>query len=703
MHAGPAFLQNLALVLCVAAAATIVFQRLRQPVVFGYLLAGMIVGPYLPIPLAVDEPTIRSLAELGVVLLMFGLGLEFNLKRLFQVGGTAGLIALGETSVLLWVGVVIGTLLGWGGLASVYLGAAIAFSSTTIIAKAFEEQHARGRFTGLVLGVLIMEDLVAIFLLAVLTAVSSGGGVSVGSLGATAIRLATFLIGLVGIGLLVVPRTMRLVVRMNRPETTLIAAIGIAFGAALLALFFGYSVALGAFIAGSLVAESGEERAVEPLVKPVRDIFVAVFFVAVGMTIDPAMIGRHWLLILVLSATVVLGKVFAVTVSSFLTGAGPRTAIQSGMSMGQIGEFSFIIAGMGLATGTAPRELYAIVVGVSAITTLATPWLIWSSDVTAAFVDRKLPHAIQTYVSLYGTWIATVRARRGGAPERSRVRRLVRLVLLDAIALAVVVIGASLEMERLVELLVSWAALRAPVAHVVVIAGWLILGVPLLLGLLRTVRMLGLELAMRAMPAVSEGAVDIAAAPRRALVVTLQLAIVFAIGLPLLAITEPFLPPFRLAVVLAFLLVGLGIGFWRSATNLQGHARAGAEVVAAALASQMASDKEADHLQDAMEHIYTIVPGLGEPVPLRVPDGSTVAGRTLAQVNLRGLTGATVLAILRDGEQVVVPAGKEELRAGDVLAVAGTAESVEAARELVASRHDASVSVATRVIARGWP
>src|SRR3972149_598136 len=241
MQDAHAFLENVALVLCVAGVTTVVCQRLRQPVVFGYLLAGMSVGPPLPIPLFADEAIVRTLSELGVILLMFALGLEFSLRKLLRVGTTAGLIALAETSFMVWLGFLLGRLFGWTTIESVFAGAIIAISSTTIIVKTFDEQRLTGRVTELVLGILILEDLFAILLLAILTTVATGSSLTLGAFTTTAVRLGTFLAVLVGVGLLLVPRAVRWIVRINRPETTLIASIGICFAAALLADAFGYS------------------------------------------------------------------------------------------------------------------------------------------------------------------------------------------------------------------------------------------------------------------------------------------------------------------------------------------------------------------------------------------------------------------------------------------------------------------------------
>jgi monovalent cation:H+ antiporter-2, CPA2 family len=691
LHDAHDFLQTLAVVLCAAAVTTVVFHRLRQPVVFGYLLAGMIVGPHVPIPIVADEATVRTLAETGVILLLFALGLEFSLRKVIRVGPTAGGVAVVETSLMVLLGYVLGRAFGWTTIESVYAGAIVAISSTTIIAKAFEERRVTGPFTQLVLGVLVFEDLIAIFLLAILTAVSAGSSVSAASLAATGLRLAIFLAGLIGLGLLLIPRAVRALVRMGRPETTLIATMGICFAAALLALGFGYSVALGAFIAGSLVAESGHEKTVEHLIQPVRDVFAAIFFVSVGMLIDPVLVAQHWVPVVVLTAVVIVGKVVAVTVSAFLVGYTPRTAVQTGMSLAQIGEFSFIIAGIGLATGATRGFLYPVAVAISAITTLTTPWLIRYAGPAASYVDRKLPRPLQTFVALYGSWIERLRTTRGNGARRPRTRRLVGLVLLDAAVMAAVIVGTALEMGRFSTMLASRTGFTEGFARIAVAALATAVVFPLFVGLVRTARQLGLALALSALPAPDKG-VDLAAAPRRALVVTLQLVIVIVSTCVIVIATHPFLPPVRSAVVtglvLGALFVGLGIAFWRTATDLHGHARAGAEIIVAALAQQMAAepgDAALSTSDERMERVRAVLPGLGEPVPLRVAPGSPASGRSLADINLRGITGATVLAILREQEQVLMPSGPQVIREGDLLAVVGSRDAVESARALVAS------------------
>lgn len=670
--------------MCVAAVATVVFQRLRQPVIFGYLLAGMIVGPHIAIPLVADQQTVQALSELGVILLMFSLGLEFSMRKLVHVSRSAGLVALFECSVMVSVGYLVGQTLGFTRIESIFAGAMTGISSTTIIVKAFEEQKVKGRVTELVFGILIIEDLIAIFLLTVLTTVARSGSISPSDLAMTAVRLVMFLAPLIGFGLLTVPRAIRAVQRLGRPETTLVASIGICFAAALLALSFGYSVALGAFIAGSLIAESGHEHEIERLVRPVRDMFVAIFFVSVGMMIDPAALSEHWRSVLTLTLAVILGKVLAVTIGSFLAGHGRRTAMKAGMSLAQIGEFSFIIASVGVAAGVIGGWMYPVAIAVSAVTTLTTPLLIKLSNRAAASIDHWLPEPIQTVAALYGSWIERVRSSPRAPTERSAVNRVVRIILLDAALITALVIGVDLEIDRLSVIVGQMLGMAADRVRFLIVLVSGLIAVPLIYGLITSAKALGNRLARRAFADAQKGKIDPAHAPRGALVILIQLAVVLAVGIPVVAITQPFLPPHQGAFVLALLTLVLLLALWRNAANLQGHARAGAQIIASALSHQMASTDGASGDAKLLDDVNTILPGLGEPVAIRVIPQSIAVGRSLAQLNLRGATGATILAIRRGDQQIPTPLGREVIHSGDVLAVAGAHDAIAVARAIFA-------------------
>ncbi|HEX5035226.1 MAG TPA: cation:proton antiporter, partial [bacterium] len=489
------FLKALAVVLCVAAVTTVLFQRLRQPVVLGYILAGLIVGPHVPIPLVANAEVIQTLSELGVILLMFSLGLEFSIAKLIKVGPTAGVTAVVQCSIMFWLGFLIGKAFGWTVQESLYTGAIIAISSTTISAKAFNEQKIGGHLRELVVGILIVEDLIAILLMAVLTAISTGAGLSAPALAVTVGRLALFLLVLVIVGLMVVPRAIRSISKLGSAETTLVASIGICFAVALLALEFGYSVALGAFLAGALVAESGEAAKIEHLIEPVRDMFAAIFFVSVGMMIVPKMLVTHWQAILVITVVVIAGKVFSVALGTLLTGEGVRTSVRSGMSLAQIGEFSFIIAGLGLSLNAIGEFLYPVAVAVSAVTTLTTPWLIKSSDKAANFVENKLPRPIQTFASLYGSWLDQLRKSPAKKSTGAAIRRALALLLVDFAALAGLIIAASINYPRAMVFASGSLGLNAQLAGVLYFGLTFTIGFPFALGILRISKHLGMVLA----------------------------------------------------------------------------------------------------------------------------------------------------------------------------------------------------------------
>ena len=697
MHGGLDVLAGLAAVLGVAAVTTVLFQRLRQPVVLGYVLAGLIVGPHVPVPLVADPNVVNTLSELGVVLLMFSLGLEFSLRKLVSLGPTSGVTAVVEMSLVLWLGFTAARLLGWSSLESLFAGAVVAITSTTLVVKAMDEQGVRGPMRDRIVGMLVAEDVITVVLLTILTALATGAGLSPAAMAVMTARLAAFLAALLGVGLLVVPRLMRAVVRLDRPETTLVAAVGLCFGLALLARAVGYSVALGAFVAGVLVAESGERERIGALVGPVRDVFAAIFFVSVGMQIDPALVARHAATALAFAAVVLGGKVLGVSAGSFLTGSGVPTAVRAGMSMVPVGEFSFVVAGLAASLGGAGDLLSPVAVAVSALTGFATPWLIRASEPAARFVDRALPQPIQTFAALYGSWLEELRTARHRQTLGAMVRRLGLALALDSAFVAGIVIGTALITPRVAPFVERSLGLGPAPARGLVLAAAAALLAPFAFGVVRVAQRLGATLAQFALPAVRRGQLDLAAAPRRALVLTLQIGVLALVGLPVLVVTQPFLEGAGGALALGVVFLVLGVAFWRSAASLEGHVRAGAQIVAEALAKRARASsagaiagiagpgQEADADVHALDQVRSLLPGLGEPVVVRLEAGSRAAGRTLAEIDLRGATGATVLAIARADGGVVAPGAGERLRPGDVLALAGSHEAVETARSLLAS------------------
>lgn len=686
MHDAHTFFEALALVFCVAAVVSLVFQRLRQPVVLGYLLAGIIVGPHVPIPLFVDHATVESLSELGVILVMFSIGLEFSVGRLIRVLPTSGLTGAVQITAMLWLGYTIGRLFGWHWREALFLGAMICISSTMIVARVFAEQRIDHKLSERVFGVLVIQDLAAILLITILTTVASGAGLPASEVAATAGRLGLFLLCALVVGILIIPRLIREAHHQESSETLLVAAIGVCFGFALLAERLEYSVALGAFLGGMLVSESGRRRSVEHLVAPLRDVFAAVFFVSIGMMVDPLAVLDNWPVVAVLIPVVIIGQALFTSAGSFLGGGGLRGSIQTGMSLAQIGEFSFIIAGVGVSAGVVSPKLYAIAVAVAVFTTFTTPWMVKLSGPFSLAVERRLPKPLQTFACLYGSWLDSLRAA-GRDMGKSRLGRLGLMLVIDTGAILGIVVGAALWGRSIVAYLVERLSIPDMAATALTGAAVLALVLPFVLGVLRIARKLGVVLAARALPD-SDAGMDMAAAPRRAFVLALQLAVVLTVGLPIVAVTQPFLPLFYGAGVLVLLVVVLGIGFWKSTTNLEGHVRAGAAVVLEALDRQREPDGQEDH------ELEGLLPGLGALTPVRVDAASPAVDKTLAEVNLRGLTGATVLAIRRDGQRVEVPAGKDVICARDVLMLTGSQEAIAAALEVLGPPPEAPAVIA---------
>ncbi|HTE05414.1 MAG TPA: TrkA C-terminal domain-containing protein, partial [Planctomycetota bacterium] len=411
------------------------------------------------------------------------------------------------------------------------------------------------------------------------------------------------------------------------------------------------------------------------------------------------------------------GKVLSVSIGAFLAGTDVRGSVQTGMSLAHIGEFSFLMASLGHQTGATGPELLPIVVAVATITTFLTPPMVRASERVALAVDRRLPRRVQTFVTLYGSWLEGLREPARRSAVWSQTRRLAALLVLDMAILAGIVVSASVAREPLAAWLTDRVARHAQVGPAV--ARWivplaaLLAALPFCIGIVRCVRGLGVRLAFAALPAARAGTTDFADAPRRALVVCVQLLLMLAVVVPLLAVTQPFVPALSGAPVLLLVLVVSGLAFWRSATNLRDHVVAGSQMVVEALAAGApgapehgaphgaghdagpdAADEPARHdepprspaAHGSMEHVERLLPGIGSLRRLHVAPDARAVGRSLRELDLRGRTGATVLAIARGDQQLVTPDGHERLRAGDVLALTGTHEAIDAAESLLSLR-----------------
>lgn len=399
----PELISDLAIILLTGGIVTLIFRKLNQPLVLGYILAGFLIGPYMPFFFTVtDSVSIKTWSEIGVIVLMFGLGLEFNLHKLISVGGTGVITALTEVSGMLLIGYAVGQALGWSSMDSLFLGGMLSMSSTTIIIKAFDDLNVRKeRFAQLVFGTLVIEDIAGIFMMIILSTISVGQSVSGGELGVKLLMLVLYLAVWLLAGIYLLPTALKKANHLMSNETLLVVSLGLCFGMVLLADSLGFSSALGAFMAGSLLAGTVHAERVEHLTQGVKDLFGAVFFISVGMMLEPAMLAEHWLPIVILTLVTLVGKLFFSTLGVLLSGQSLHTAVKCGSSLAQIGEFAFIIASLGLSLGVIADFIYPIIIAVSVITTLTTPFCINFADRLHAGIERLLPEKLRLKLSRY--------------------------------------------------------------------------------------------------------------------------------------------------------------------------------------------------------------------------------------------------------------------------------------------------------------
>lgn len=389
----PQLVIDLALLLSAAAIATIVCRRFKQPLILGYVIAGFLVSPAIGwIPNVVDSESISTWSEIGVIFLMFGLGLEFSFVKLAKVGKSAAITALSEIVLMMTFGTFLGLALGWSFFTSLFLGAMLAVSSTTIIAKTVDELGLKGKkFANLAFGSLVVEDIASIFIMVVLSALAVGSASSGGAIFSQLGTMALYLIIWFVLSVLLVPSLIKKITHSLNDEILLITSVALCFLMVVLANVIGFSAALGAFLAGSILAGTEQVHRIEQLFKPLKDFFGAIFFVSVGMLVSPQMIVQNIVPILIVTVVTLLLKPLFSTVGALLAGQNLKTSVQTGMSLAQIGEFSFIIAGLGVSLGVTADFLYPIIVAVSVVTTITTPFYIKNSDKVYSVLEKILP------------------------------------------------------------------------------------------------------------------------------------------------------------------------------------------------------------------------------------------------------------------------------------------------------------------------
>lgn len=435
----PALVKDLALILIVASMVTLIFKRLKQPLVLGYIVAGFIVSPHLPLTMSVvDKADIQTWADIGVMFLLFSLGLDFSFKKILKMGLAPIIAALCTVFFMSMMGMTVGHLFGWSHMDCVFLGGMLAMSSTTIIYKAYDDMGlSQQSFAKLVMSVLILEDILAIVMMVMLSAIASGGDPDGAQMVGSLLKITFFLILWFLVGLYVIPTFLRVTRKLMTDETLVIVALGLCCAMAWISTAVGFSSAFGAFVMGSILAETIEVERIEKVVAPVKNLFGAIFFVSVGMLVDPKILVDYAMPIIALVIAIMVGQAIFGTFSYMLSGQPLKTAMRCGFSMAQVGEFAFIIASLGLSLNVISSFMYPVIVAVSVVTTFITPYMIRAAVPTYDVITKALPRRWARRLNHLGT------AHQTTTKEMSTWRSLLRKMAINSLIYTVLCIAVT--------------------------------------------------------------------------------------------------------------------------------------------------------------------------------------------------------------------------------------------------------------------
>ena len=665
-----AFFQDLAILMVVAGVVAAAFSRFGWPKAIGYILAGVVLsGNLWGASLLADVRSTRTIGQLGVVLLMFGMGLSFSPKAMRKVRSVALPAAVVDTAVMIWLGYTVGTLLfDWPAPTALFLGVAICDSATTLLAKVFDDLGwSRRQFVRNVLGISVCEDVICVGAIAVVTGFAAGDGMSLAALGTSLGWLFVFFLTVLVFGFVLVPRLLDSIGKRGDEEALLLTALGICFFVSFLAYRFDFSLALGAFLVGMVGATSGFRHRLVALTEPLKAMYAAVFFVSIGLLVDPAALVRHWMEILVVSAVIVVGKTLNVVVASVAAGVEVRPAVQSGLALAQTGEFAFMTAMLyATFTGDSSRPLFQVAVGASLLTTLLNPVLVRVSDRIGGWVERKQPARLSTWLVSYRAWLAKIRANEGSpafASLRSSAVRLgVYAVLLLAISVVFLLLGRcdysrfSVFLERHDTLLFFVAANLLEVALFSLVPS--------------AARSLG-DAVATLIAGDGDAKWQMHLRPLVRYAATVAAVALFLLEWTMISIST--MPPGVVVRIVAFAVIAVAwlLG-WRLLSKA-GHR-----------ASQRFHEAlTAEERREGLAATMALPSRDGGLHRLVVCAGSPAVGGSVVTLNIRAKTGASVVAVVREGKTVRNIGPEWEFRIGDELLVLGDEQQIADIKDLL--------------------
>lgn len=682
----PDFISDLAIILITASIITIIFKWLKQPVVLGYIVAGFLASLHFKnfiegvvvkitgsseeeisrifraLPEISDMANVSIWAEIGVIFLLFALGLEFSFKKLMDVGGKASIATLINLGSMIIIGYLAGELFivnlidGWTSMDSIYLGCMLSMSSTTIIIKAFNDMGLqKKKFAGIVFGMLIVEDIAAIVMMVLLTTFAASRHFESGELANSVVKLVFFMLIWFVVGIYMIPTMLKKLKKYLNDETLLIVAIGLCLGMVLFATAVGFSAALGAFIMGSILAETIESKHIEHLIEPLKNLFGAVFFVSVGMMIDPAVIGEYGILVIILTLVILIGRTIFATIGVLASGEGLKVAMQSGFSLAQIGEFSFIIATLGMSLGVITETLYPIIVAVSVITTFTTPYCIKGAEPAYNWLEKRLPKKWEKLKQGYSaSSYNTVNKQNDWKKLLQSILKLVAIY--TAIAIAILLVFQNFINPYIVEYVPGsiWGNILAALITLTLMAPFLR---AIMMKKNRSEEFKNLWKDNRL--------------NRGALISLIVFRIVLCMALVLMVLIPLFPKLTVLMVIISLVVVTLIIfsqGFKAQSRKIE------ARFLENLNLKQRLDEKKAAILPTVANDLRSKNIHIEE---FDISQSSSSVGKSLRELNFRQKTGVNIVTIIRGSKKINIPDGNERLYPFDKLVVSGSDEEMQ--------------------------
>ena len=646
---------DLAFILLLGAVVTVVFKWIKQPVVLGYIVAGFLASPHFTyLPSVSTEANIDFWAQLGIVILLFSLGLEFSFKKLLNTGASAMVTALIIVSGMMGVGYVVGHFLNFSTVNCLFLGGMLSMSSTTIIIKAFTDLGLRQKtFASQVLAVLIVEDLFAVVMMVILSSIATSSAVSGAELIFSVAKLVFFLVIWFLVGVYMLPSVFNATRKYLNSETLLVVSMGLCLGMAVFSVYCGFSLALGAFVMGSILAGTSYAERIEHVVTPVKDLFGAVFFISVGMMVRPDIVAEYWPTILLLATSVIVGMIVFGTFGMLVTGQSLRVAIQSGFALTQIGEFAFIIASLGMSLGVLQQSIYPIVVAVSVMTTFTTPYFIKLSLPFYNFIEKHLPARMRFLIERYHKNAGLEQARSRNMWTETLKRYSVRILLYGTVLFGIILVSRLYLMTHITEWIPEYgriAGLSITVACMAPFMTALVLPLAKLLTVSRSSR-----------PNIAETALSV-------------ISFIVAMWFLVHEITSVYSMTWGVSVALAAIMLVLLFFSRRVRRQMDG------------IETRFRDNLNERELRRSGKN-NNIVNDL-HLAYMTVGNGCEFAGERLKNSNIRKRFGVNIVTVQRGAINITVPGGERRLFPGDIIGVIGTDEEIENMLPLVERETD---------------